>query len=174
MVFPDAPFLFDDDEVTSEGTAQAPAVAVVRPPSKAAARTAKPRETDGLKFPHFPPEALAALKELWAREVKPLTGSQHGKFTSEFGSFFLIPEAERPAHLPTNAEVLEAVEELLKVRPRGGRATAYLANPQFCAEQVIPVVKIFREYPNKSDQVERIDRLLGVRSYAHAGSHSRR
>jgi hypothetical protein len=155
----EAPFVLDDDEP----------VAVMAPPpaprrAAASATPAKPRKGPEPKYPHFHAETRKALLDIWEREVRPLKHGEPGRLFATFGPFFRDPESERPASAPRDAEVLAAVREILQARSHGGRATAALSVPEYCAERVYPVVEILRETTNPHDRVRQVDRLLGINS----------
>lgn len=154
----DAPFDLDDAD---ELTVPAPAPAAQ---ARAGTRQPSPRKRETAKYPHFHAETRTALLEIWEEEVRPLKSGEPGRLFATFGPFFRLPEAERPEGHPRDAEVLAAVREILQARAKGGRATAGLAQPEYCAERVRAVVDILRTTATPLDRVDRIDRLLGIAS----------
>ncbi|GAB1340930.1 hypothetical protein [Gemmatimonas sp.] len=157
----DAPFVLDEDDVVPDA-APVPAVPGPAVSARATPRQAAPRKREAAKYPHFHAETRNALLEIWEEEVRPLKSGEPGRLFATFGPFFRLPESERPESQPRDAEVLAAVREILQARAKGGRATANLAQPEYCAERVRATVEILRTSTTPLDRVDRIDRLLGI------------
>lgn len=116
------------------------------------------------KYPHFPSEVRAELMAVWRDELMPLREDQKGRFVQAFAGWFTQPEAERPPHLPTNSEVVDALRAMMGLRREmaGGER---LAVPSYAAERIGMVVDVLRE--NTADpfeRTERLERVLGLRS----------
>ncbi len=143
-----------------EGAGGAPfAVRQRSEPSGTATRPRVHREAP--KYPHFTAETRGALLAVWQREFCPLRDDEKPRFLRAFARWFLVAEAEREPHQPTNDEVLDAVKWLLQTR-RSSRFAEKLGTFEICSERVQDIVAIMREEPDTEARMTRIDRLLGI------------
>lgn len=128
--------------------------------SPAATGKREPREP---KYPHFPHEVRAELMAVWRDQVMPLREDQRGRFVKAFAGWFAQPESERPAHLPSNAEVVDALRVMLEAR-KECYGSQHLHVPNYAAERIGLVVEILREtFDDPFQRLNRLERALALK-----------
>jgi len=124
----------------SVGAGEPPPLLLAAPqPAPKPAKKAKGEKTPA-KWPHFP----SALSDVgFTAWLEKLGAVHYGVFRKAFAPIFDIPEADRPAVLPRDAEFPRIIE-LYAVAIRGTRA-AQFAKPEACAGKATQLAAAARE-----------------------------
>ena len=104
---------------------------------------AKPK---AVKFPHFPMPLCLEMHALWVSRFGAVDVS---RFRNEFGPLFTIPEADRPASAPTNAELVEALKSYADLAPMG--AGARFASVKRAAECLSAIAVTRRDHAGNAE-----------------------
>lgn len=132
------------DSVPSERAAvAAPALPLLLPEPKRPAKAAKPAKADASLNPQFPHFSQAFCREGYAVWLEKLGATDYGQFRKAFGPIFNIPEADRPAAMPRDAE-WGAIIRLYGLAIRGTRA-AQFTKPDACASRATELTAAARE-----------------------------
>jgi hypothetical protein len=170
-LMPDQPTLavFDVGDDTTEQSPAAPAdTAAERAPAAErparAPRTGKPKAPTA-KWPHFAHDEREWIcRRLVEAKKRDLTPGEIGHVVKAFGErWYAKPEHERHPDRPTNAEIREAVDEILDAASHAENGS-YLRKPVSLADSIGLVVEALRQYrwdPEK--RMNAIDRILGLR-----------
>jgi hypothetical protein len=166
-------FDLDDDPEESGAVAVArtvaPAVALAPPPPRVVKAARAPRtglpKAPTAKWPHFAHEEREWIcQRLVQARKRDLTSGEIGWVTKAFGErWYTKPEHERHPDRPTNAEIRQAVDEILAAASAADNGRHFY-QPVNLADSIGLVVEELRQL--RWDPVERldaIDRLLGLR-----------
>lgn len=149
----------------SAGNAEGAVATAVRPqrPRTTRATAAAPKPEP--KWPHFPMDTRRAIGERLARSLhRDLTSAEIARCNKAFAErWFTKPEADRGADRPSDAEVVQAVDEILSAADAAENGH-WMRKPELLAEEIGRVTLVLRECANDPlERMERVERALNLR-----------
>lgn len=166
---PAAVGLFDlDDDFGRQGEGGTVATAT-RSRTAVAKRVARATTTKPSKpslFPHWSNDDRVALATVWSHGLAPVGPVEMPRFVKAFGRWFLAPESERSPDQPTDAEVADALAEILSARKHchgGERLGVY----EYASERIGVVVNVMRAYPDVIERMSVLEHRLNLRPTSH-------
>lgn len=138
--------------------------AQTRLPLPDASRADRPRAPRAQKsgsaaFPHFPVPLCQQWHTLW---ISRLGAVDYARFRRALGPLFTVPENDRPAGAPSNAELTAALTSYVDLAPSG--AGAPFASVEKAAEKLSAIALARRQFADNPDaRLSAIERILNGR-----------